>query len=142
MLNDLLFNLSLLILASTLCFAWWKGGAAERYAASIIGLTWVAGLVGQALTGEEVPALTILLADWALAIGLLFLALRFRCSWLGFGLMVQGASMTLHAMYFQEPGRHPAYYLVGIDGLSLAMLGLLAFATVLAMRSRRAVAAA
>ncbi len=142
MLNDLLFNLSLFMLASTLGFAWWQGGAAERYAASAIGLTWVAGLAGQAFTGEDVPALTILLADWALAIGLLALALRFRNTWLGFGLMVQGASMTLHAMYFQEPGRHPAIYLVGIDALSLAMLGLLVFATLLAMRSRRAVAAA
>jgi len=142
MLIDLLFNLSLLILASTLCFAWWQGGAAERYAASAIGLTWLAALIGQAFTGEAIPALTILLADWALAIGLLALALRFRSSWLGFGLMVQGASMTLHAMYFQEPGRHPDYYLVGIDALSLAMLVLLIVGTLLAMRSRRAAAAA
>ena len=142
MLIDLLFNLSLLILASTLCFAWWQGGAAERYAASAIGLTWLAALIGQAFTGEDIPALTILLADWALAIGLLVLALRFRSSWLGFGLMVQGASMTLHAMYFQEPGRHPNYYLVGIDALSLAMLVLLVVGTILAMRRRRAVAAA
>ena len=142
MLNELLFNLSLLVLASTLCFAWWQGGAAERYSAAAIGLTWIAGLLGQAFTGEDVPALTILLADWALAIGLLALALRYRSSWLGFGLMVQGASMTLHAMYFQEPGRHPDYYLIGIDGLSLAMLVLLVVGTILAMRSRRAVAAA
>jgi len=142
MLIDLLFNLSLLILASVLCFAWWKGGAAERYAALAIGLTWLAALVGQAFTGEDIPALTILLADWVLAIGLLALALRYRNSWLGFALVVQGASMTLHAMYFQEPGRHPNYYLVGIDALSLAMLALLVFATLLAMRSRRAVAAA
>lgn len=142
MLIDLLFNLSLLLLAATLCFAWWKGGAAERYAALAIGLTWVLGLVGQAVTGEAIPALTILLADWALAIGLLALALRYRSTWLGFALMVQGASMTLHAMYFQEPGRHPNYYLIGIDALSLAMLVLLVVATILAMRSRRAVAAA
>ena len=142
MLNELLFNLSLFLLAATLCFAWWQGGAAERYAALVIGLTWVLGLIGQAVTGEAIPAFTILLADWALAIGLLALALKFRSSWLGFGLMVQGASMTLHAMYFQEPGRHPNYYLVGIDALSLAMLVLLVVATILAMRSRRAVAAA
>jgi hypothetical protein len=142
MLIDLLFNLSLLILAATLCFAWWQGGAAERYAASTIGLTWLAALFGQAITGEAIPALTILLADWALAIGLLALALRYRSTWLGFALMVQGASMTLHAMYFQEPGRHPNYYLIGIDGLSLAMLVLLVVGTILAMRSRRAVAAA
>ena len=142
MLNELLFNLSLLMLAATLCFAWWQGGAAERYAAFAIGLTWILGLIGQAVTGEAVPAFTILLADWALAIGLLILALRFRSSWLGFGLMVQGASMTLHAMYFQEPGRHPNYYLVGIDALSLAMLVLLVVATILAMRRRRAVAMA
>jgi hypothetical protein len=142
MLNELLFNLSLLVLASTLCFAWWQGGAAERYSSAAIGLTWIAGLLGQAFTGEDVPALTILLADWALAIGLLALALRFRSTWLGFALMVQGASMTLHAMYFQEPGRHPDYYLIGIDGLSLAMLVLLVVGTLLAMRSRRAVAAA
>ena len=142
MLNELLFNLSLFLLAATLCFAWWQGGAAERYAALVIGLTWVLGLIGQAVTGEAIPAFTILLADWALAIGLLALALRYRSSWLGFGLMVQGASMTLHAMYFQEPGRHPNYYLVGIDALSLAMLVLLVVATILAMRSRRAVAAA
>ncbi|MEY4248571.1 MAG: hypothetical protein RJA87_204 [Pseudomonadota bacterium] len=142
MLNELLFNLSLLMLAATLSFAWWQGGAAERYAAFAIGLTWILGLIGQAVTGEAVPAFTILLADWALAIGLLILALRFRSSWLGFGLMVQGASMTLHAMYFQEPGRHPNYYLVGIDALSLAMLVLLVVATILAMRRRRAVAAA
>ena len=142
MLNELLFNLSLFLLAATLCFAWWEGGAAERYAALVIGLTWVLGLIGQAVTGEAIPAFTILLADWALAIGLLALALRYRSSWLGFGLMVQGASMTLHAMYFQEPGRHPDYYLIGIDGLSLAMLVLLVVGTILAMRSRRAVAAA
>lgn len=142
MLNELLFNLSLLMLAAILCFAWWQGGAAERYAALAIGLTWILGLIGQAVTGEAVPAFTILLADWALAIGLLILALRFRSSWLGFGLMVQGASMTLHAMYFQEPGRHPNYYLVGIDALSLAMLVLLVVATILAMRRRRAVAMA
>jgi hypothetical protein len=142
MLIDLLFNLSLLILAATLCFAWWQGGTAERYAASTIGLTWLAALIGQAITGEAIPALTILLADWALAIGLLALALRYRSTWLGFALMVQGASMTLHAMYFQEPGRHPNYYLVGIDALSLAMLVLLVVGTLLAMRSRRVVAAA
>jgi len=142
MLNDLLFNLSLILLAATLCFAWWKGSSAERYAALAIGLTWALGLIGQAVTGQDIPALTILLADWVLAIGLLALALGFRSTWLGFALMVQGASMTLHAMYFQEPGRHPKYYLVGIDALSLAMLVLLVFATVLAMRSRRSAAAA
>lgn len=142
MLNQLLFNLSLFLLAATLCFAWWQGSSAERFAALAICLTWVFGLIGQAVTGEDIPALTILLADWVLAIGLLALALRFRSSWLGFALMVQGASMTLHAMYFQEPGRHPHYYLVGIDLLSLAMLALLVAATLLAMRSRRAVAAA
>ena len=142
MLNDLLFSFSLLLLVSTLSFAWWNGGTAERHAALAIGLTWTLGLIGQAVTGETIPALTILLADWVLATALLALALRYRDSWLGFALMVQGASMTLHAMYFQEPGRHPHYYLVGIDLLSLAMLALLVAATLLAMRSRRAVAAA
>jgi|LauGreSBDMM110SN_4_FD.fasta_scaffold197400_1 general stress protein CsbA len=142
MLNDLLFSLSLFLLVSTLSFAWWRGGAAERYAAFAIGLTWLAALIGQAFTGETIPALTILLADWVLAIGLAALALRYRNSWLGFALMVQGASMTLHAMYFQEPGRHPNYYLIGIDALSLAMLVLLVVGTVLAMRSRREAAAA
>lgn len=142
MLNDLLFSLSLLLLVSTLSFAWWNGGAAERHAALAIGLTWTLGLTGQAVTGEDIPALTILLADWVLATALMALALRYRSSWLGFALMVQGASMTLHAMYFQEPGRYPHYYLVGIDLLSLAMLALLVAATLLAMRSRRALAAA
>ena len=140
--DEIFFLMAQLSLLGTLGFAWIFGRAAERYAALFIGLTWIGGLLGQALTGEQIPVGSIMLADWILALALLALAFRFRNTWLGFALILQGASMTLHAIYFQEPGKHPSFYLMGINGLSIAMLGLLVFATLLAMRRRRAVAAA
>jgi hypothetical protein len=142
MLYEILFAVSQVMLLASLAFAGVWGRAAERYAALAIGLTWLGALFGQTLTGEQIPIGSIMLADWILALALLALAFRFRNTWLGFALILQGASMTLHAIYFQEPGKHPSFYLMGINGLSIAMLGLLVFATLLAMRRRRAVAAA
>lgn len=136
MLEEIVFQLSRVLLLATLAFAGLRGGSPERYAALCVGLTWAATAIGQSLSGERVPIGSIMVADWVLALCLLGLALRYRSTWLGFALILQGASMTLHAMYFQEPGKHPAFYLVGINGLSIAMLALLIFATVLAMRRR------
>jgi hypothetical protein len=141
MFDELFFLSAQLALLAALGFAWIYGRAAERYAAFYIGLTWIGGLVGQAVTGEGIPVGSIMLADWILALALLALALKFRNTWLGFALILQGASMTLHAMYYQEPGKHPSFYLMGINGLSIAMLGLLVYATMKAMRRRRSVAA-
>jgi hypothetical protein len=142
MFDEIFFQLAQLALLGALGFAWICGRNAERYAALFIGLTWIGGLVGQAVTGEGIPVGSIMLADWIVALALLALALRFRNTWLGYALILQGASMTLHAMYYQEPGKHPSFYLMGINGLSIAMLSLLVFATMMAMRRRRRVAVA
>jgi hypothetical protein len=129
MLKTLLSQISILLLVAVIAFAWLRGGKAERYAGLFIGLTWLGALAGQALTGQQIPARVIMLADWVLATSLLVLALRYHRNWLGLALIVQGLSMVLHALYFQVPGDHPHFYLMGINGLSYLLLALLTVAT-------------
>ena len=130
MLKTLLSQISVLLLVAVIALAWLRGGSAERYAGLFIGLTWFGALAGQALTGQQIPARVIMLADWVLAISLLVLALWYRRNWLGLALIIQGASMVLHSLYYQVPGDHPRYYLLGINGLSLLLLALLAAASI------------
>lgn len=127
-------------------FAIWKGAAAVRSGAVLIVVTWIVTLTASAVTRSYVPATAFLASDGIMAVGLLFLAIRYSNWWMGAAMMLQSLSLALHAGYFAaERADLSAHVLRNyILGKNLASGGLLliilsaTIASLLARRSRGA----
>ena len=79
--------------------AWWRGGAAERLAATLlITSTVLTKLIFMTLS-PSAQALGFLALDGALALGFLILSLRFVKSWLGIAMVLEGVQFSLHAYF-------------------------------------------
>lgn len=84
-------------------FAFWRGGAAERWGALIVSGNQIAFLVvafvmGQASQGP-ISLLVQLTLDGASAVALLFVLLRFGRPWLGIAMLLYAAQFTLQSVY-------------------------------------------
>ncbi len=92
-------QLGTVVLAATFAFALWKGDAAERLGA---GINLAAGLLAmflQHVLDPDIQPVALLVADAALAMGFLFLAIRFASLWLGVAMLLQAVQFSLHAYY-------------------------------------------
>ena len=131
-------------------FAIWKGSDAVRAGAVLIVVTWFVTLAASAITRSYVPAIAFLTSDGIMAVGLLFLAVRYSNWWMGAAMLLQSLALALHAGYFAaEQADLSAHVLRNyILGKNLASAGLLliilaaTFASILARRPRRYAAAA
>lgn len=147
MLHSLYTQISIVLLFLSCGFAIWKGQQAERAGAILILATWLVTLAGAFGAQNQLPAVTFLVSDGILAGGLLILALRFSSWWMGAAMLLQAASLSFHAAYFaadKSDLNHASLYLyvLGKNLSSVAMLIVLASATVAGMLKRRRARAA
>lgn len=99
--SPLLISLTLFAMA-VWGLAFWRGGAAERWAATILAINVVAVLVvfevwGRA--GQFIGLLVQLSLDGAAALALLLVLLRYGRPWLGIAMLLQAAQFTLQSVY-------------------------------------------
>jgi hypothetical protein len=124
-------------------FAIWKGSDAVRAGAILIVATWLVTLLASAVTRSYVPATAFLASDGIMAIGLLFLAVRYSNWWMGAAMMLQAIALALHAGYFQaeraDLSKHVLRnYVMGKNLASAGLLLIILAATIANVLSRRA----
>ena len=124
-------------------FAWFKGGAAERYGA-VVFLVSSLGAVGFELsTHQYLPVVQMLMLDTLVALAFLALAIRFNSLWLGAAMIVKGLQLGLHATHLTDSG--DAYlagfnlYAVGLNLIALSILLIFFGATLASIRGRSAI---
>lgn len=85
-------------------FAFWRGGAAERWGAAVVSGNQIAFLVfAFAVQWTGVARINLfaqLFLDGAAAIALLLVLLRFGRPWLGLIMLLYAAQFTLQSVYF------------------------------------------
>ncbi len=83
-------------------FAFWRGGAAERWGALVIlanqAVTLVLGYVGHGSPGP-MGLLIQMSLDGAAAVALLMVLIRFGRPWLGVAMLLYAAQFALHSFY-------------------------------------------
>lgn len=129
--------LGLLIFVLVCVFAWVKGGAAERAAATLILVSILANLAIHALTPKEAQSFLLLGLDGFLAASLLLLALRYASFWLGGAVMLQAVQFSLHAYYLVSEMRHDRNYAVVNNLVTYGLLLLILLGTVRAWLGKR-----
>ena len=105
--------------------AWWRGAAAEKYGSLIILVANIVANIAMTLTYPHFPGFSMCAIDFALASGLLFIALRYSSFWLGGAMILQSIALCLQAFDFVGDGPSiPAHYVMN-DLLSYAMVACL-----------------
>jgi len=119
-----------------MAFALWKGDRAVRVAAVAVLLVDVATFLIRPQNGD-ISGETILLAvDFACAVVLLVLAVRFANLWIGAAMLFQAAQFSLHAFYLVMERAHDPLH-AWINNLDLLGIVISVVAgTVLAVRRR------
>jgi hypothetical protein len=127
MFHSIYSQVALIALVACCGFAIWKGSDAVRAGAVLIVVTWFVTLIASAVTRSYVPAIAFLASDGIMAIGLLFLAVRYSNWWMGAAMLLQATSMALHAAYFaaERADLSPHVLRNYILGKNLASAGLL-----------------
>lgn len=123
-------------------FAVWKGSDAVRAGAVLIVVTWFVTLTASAVTRSYVPAVAFLASDGIMAVGLLFLAVRYSNWWMGAAMLLQSLALALHAGYFAaERADLSAHvlrnYILGKNLASAGLLLIILAATVASILARR-----
>ncbi len=122
-------------------FAWLKGRAAERFGASLYFFS-ALGFLGLVLiTRDSMPVAAESLVDGAVAVGFLFLAVRYNKLWLGAAMVAKGVQLGLHATHMTE--LKDAYigpfnlYTTSLDLVSILISGTIFAGTLADLRARR-----
>jgi hypothetical protein len=140
MVHTLLSQAALFALLATSLFALIKAGAAERWGAILICLSWLGGdavaLLFKNILSQQLFELTLLVMDATLALGFLALALRFAKMWLGVAMLMQSCELALHGAAMADWGLEFQRYLAFNNLVSFGLLFLLAVATGIAWRQR------
>ncbi|MDI1364707.1 MAG: hypothetical protein PSX79_07560, partial [bacterium] len=101
-----------ILTATTVLLAWWRGGAAERFGATMIlvGNLFVVAIHFLVPVPAELLALALLMTDAALAVGFLIAAMRYLSPWLGLAMILQAIQFSLHAYYLIGEKPHDYLY--------------------------------
>ncbi len=142
MFHSLYSQIALACLVLFCGFAIWKGSEAVRAGAVLIMVTWFVTLLASAVTRSYVPATAFLASDGIMAVGLLFLAVRYSNWWMGAAMLLQSLALALHAGYFAaERADLSAHvlrnYILGKNLASAGLLLLILAATVASLLQRR-----
>ncbi|MFN3521058.1 MAG: hypothetical protein ACK4YQ_02325 [Phenylobacterium sp.] len=81
-------------------YALWKGGPPERFGAALILLVALLGGLIEIGLKDNARQVGHLAADGLLAMGFLFVAVRYTSLWLGGAMLFQAVQFSLHAFYF------------------------------------------
>jgi len=141
MFHSLYSQLSFVALFGCCGLALWKGGPAERGGAMLICGTWLAAMLGLALSREYVMAIPFLVSDAVLAVGLLILAIRYSNWWVGAAMLLQATGLSFHAAYFAADPTEISkkvlhFYVMGKNLSSWGMLLVILIGTLASWRKR------
>jgi len=126
----------LVILIGAVAFVVAKGGRAERIAAGLLALAWVGSVLAQPLTGQLAPEIPFMATDLFLALGFLWLAVRYASLWIGAAMILEGALFFLHASHLSEETSRSYAYLAAMNGLSYCVLACVVGAALASWRRR------
>ncbi|PTS82994.1 MULTISPECIES: hypothetical protein [unclassified Caulobacter] len=118
--------------------AWIKGGRPERLG---IVFVLVAALVAMAIhrfASEEWKPLLLLVDEALLAMGFLFLALRYTSVWLGGAMILQAVQFSLHAYYLVADRAHDRLYSTINNIDTLGVLACILVGALMSARNRAA----
>jgi hypothetical protein len=121
------------VVIATAVFAWFKGDPAVRWGA-VINLVGYASITMIQLAGTESLSVPMVWADLLIAVGFLWLAIRYNSLWLGVTMMLQGAEFAIHTLYLVSSGPQPRIfglkaYALGENLVSLSIILTLVGAT-------------
>ena len=95
-------QLGLISLVLTCVFAWWKGGAPERLGTLVVAVVWIGADILRGLSGELMPTAVMFASDILMALGLLFIAVRYSSIWVGLAMMFESFCFALHAVQLDD----------------------------------------
>ncbi len=126
-------------LVGIVVFAWWRGGAPERIAATavLVGAV-VVELIHVVIPKAAQPA-ALLLTEGMLALTFLLSALRYVRTWLGIAMVLEGIQFSLHAYFFVANERHNYFYSLVNNLITIGVLLCLGVGAFLAGRKRTVV---
>jgi hypothetical protein len=122
--------------------AWWKGGPAERYGATLKLTTSLVALAVHLLLKQESISVALLVADGVLAVGFLLLAIRYASLWTGACMILQAGQFSLHAYYLVSELQRDRLYAVANNLVTLGILVCILTGTLVAWRRRSRLQAA
>lgn len=122
MLNAILSQIGLLMLLGVWLFAWLKGGPAERWGATLTAATWIGSIAMQALVPAESREMALLVFDFLLAVGLLFIAIAYSSRWRGLAMLLQALVLALHADAVVDLTHRSRHFIMLLNLASLGML--------------------
>ena len=125
-----------LLVTATFVFAVWRGGVAERFAATLVVVGALYGFGVGRLLDNEMRTLALLLGDFLLAVGFLALAVRYASLWLGGAMLLQAVQFTLHAWYMLGERRPDMFHVIVNNADTLGILLCIAIGTGVAWRRR------
>jgi hypothetical protein len=124
------------ILVGTFAFALWKGDVAERAGGSMNLAAGVFAFAVHPFLAPDVQPVALLVVDAALAMGFLYLAIRYTSMWLGVAMLLQAVQFSLHAYYMVTEAAHDWNYArinnIDTNGINLMIV----VGTVIAWRRR------
>ncbi|HZZ37435.1 MAG TPA: hypothetical protein VFE03_17055 [Caulobacteraceae bacterium] len=136
MFGTIFSQVGIAVLVGTFAFAWWKGDLAERIGGSINLAAGVFAFAIHPLLSKDVQPVALLVVDAALAMGFLFLAIRYTSLWLGVAMLLQAVQFSLHAYYLVTEAAHDWNYArinnIDTTGINLMII----IGTVIAWRRR------
>ena len=122
MLNSFIWISLPTALLAVCLLAWWRGAAAEQFGSLIILIADVAADLALAVAYPKFPEMSMCAIDFALACGLLFIALRYSSLWLGGAMMLQSIALCLQAFDFAGDGPSTITHVIANNMISYAMV--------------------
>lgn len=138
--NAIVVGIGILLPIATCIFAWFKGGKAERFGATIFFAAGMGTLTFEMLTHQSTPVVAELLLDSAEAVGFLVLAIRYNNLWVGAAMMLKGLQLAVHATHLTDEA-DPMFagfnlYAASLNLISLLLCIVLLGGTVASIRRR------
>ena len=140
MFGSIYSQIGYVVLLGMFAFALWKGDLAERVGGSLNFAAGVFALAVHPMLSRDVQPMALLVVDASLAMGFLFLAIRYASMWLGVAMLLQAVQFSLHAYYMVTELPHDWNYArinnIDTTGINLVIIG----ATIFAWRKRNRLA--
>jgi hypothetical protein len=127
--------LATLLMVGVCAFGILRGGRAERAGSVCILAANVLAEVAICLNGPKYPGAIIFALDFALALALLVVAVRYSSLWLGAAMILQSVALYAHSVMVAGNELSYRLYVVLNDNLTFLMLGCIAVSTLCRMVS-------